>query len=210
MSVNIPASRAQNKNSDGLREGTVGRPIENVNARVVSVDDDQPLPPGSTGLLEIRGPNVMAGYYEQPDLTAEVMHDGWYRTGDMAIVHPDGFIEITGRLSRFSKIGGEMVPHIQIEETIAKVLGPNEEGTLRAAVTAIPDPKRGERLVVIHLPMPIGKRELLTQLTAEGLPNLYLPGEDSFIEVEKIPELGSGKLDLRGLKDLAQSHFKTN
>ncbi len=70
------------------------------------------------------------------------MHGDWYRTGDMGIVHPDGFIEITGRLSRFSKIGGEMVPHIQIEDTISRILGPTDDGSLRAAVTAVPDPKR--------------------------------------------------------------------
>jgi acyl-[acyl-carrier-protein]-phospholipid O-acyltransferase/long-chain-fatty-acid--[acyl-carrier-protein] ligase len=207
VSVNIPSSRSQTQPGDGLREGTVGRAIENVEARTVSLDDDRPLPPGQVGLLEIRGPNVMLGYYQQPDLTRAVMHDEWYRTGDMAIVHPDGFIEITGRLNRFSKIGGEMVPHIQIEESIAQILGPNEEGSLRAAVTAVPDEKRGERLIVVHTPLPISKRDLLKQLSDAGLPNLYLPSEDSFLEVNAIPELGSGKLDLRGLKDLAQKHF---
>jgi len=207
VSVNIPSSRSQTQPGDGLREGTVGRAIENVEARTVSLDDDRPLPPGQVGLLEIRGPNVMLGYYQQPELTRAVMHDEWYRTGDMAIVHPDGFIEITGRLNRFSKIGGEMVPHIQIEESIAQILGPNEEGSLRAAVTAVPDEKRGERLIVVHTPLPISKRDLLKQLSDAGLPNLYLPSEDSFLEVNAIPELGSGKLDLRGLKDLAQKHF---
>ena len=207
VSVNIPPNRAVGNPGQGLREGTVGRPIENVDARVVSLDDDQPLPNGQVGLLEIRGPNVMLGYFKRPDLTREVMHDEWYRTGDMAIVHPDGFIEITGRLSRFSKIGGEMVPHIQIEETIARILGPNEEGTLQAAITAVPDEKKGERLIVLHRPMAISKRELLTRLSQEGLPNLFIPGEDSFLEVEKIPELGSGKLDLKGMRDLAAKHF---
>lgn len=207
VSVNIPPSRSQTNPGDGLREGTVGQPIEHVEARTVSIDDDTPLPPGQAGLLEIRGPNVMLGYYNRPDLTREVMHDQWYRTGDMAMVHPDGFIEITGRLSRFSKIGGEMVPHIQIEETIAKILGPNEEGTLRAAVTSVPDSKRGERLIVVHTKLPIGKRELLMQMSAAGLPNLYIPGEDSFLEVETIPELGTGKLDLKGLKEVAAQAF---
>ncbi|MCC6509720.1 MAG: AMP-binding protein [Pirellulaceae bacterium] len=207
VSVNIPPSRSQSKPGDGLREGTVGRPIKHVFARTVSVDDDSPLPEGHTGLLEIRGPNVMQGYYKRPDLTHDVMHGQWYRTGDMGIVHPDGFIEITGRLSRFSKIGGEMVPHIQIEETIARILGPNEEGTLRAAVTAVPDPKRGERLIVLHTPLPMSKRELLNQMSKADLPNLYIPSEDSFLEVTAIPELGTGKLDLKGLKDAAMKHF---
>ncbi len=207
VSVNIPPTRSQTKPGDGLREGTVGRPIERVFARTVSIDDDSPLPPGQTGLLEIRGPNVMKGYYKRPDLTAEVMHGEWYRTGDMGIVHPDGFIEITGRMSRFSKIGGEMVPHIQIEDTISRILGPTEDGSLRAAVTAVPDPKRGERLIVLHTALPLSKSELLKKMSEADLPNLYIPSEDSFLEVPAIPVLGTGKLDLKGLKDTALKHF---
>ncbi len=91
VSVNIPPTRSQTKPGDGLREGTVGKPIEHVFARTVSIDDDTPLPPGQVGLLEIRGPNVMKGYYQRPDLTKEVMHGEWYRTGDMASCIPDGF-----------------------------------------------------------------------------------------------------------------------
>lgn len=207
VSVNIPPSRSMADPGEGLKEGSVGRPIKDVEARVVSVDDDTPLPPGEPGLLEIRGPNVMQGYLKRPEQTEEAMHDDWYRTGDMAIIDADGFIHITGRLSRFSKIGGEMVPHIQIEETIAKILGPNEEGTLRAAVTSVPDPKRGERLIVLHTPLPMAKRELLSKLSESGLPNLFLPSEDSFLEVPAIPELGSGKLDLKTMKDIAEAHF---
>lgn len=207
VSVNVPPSRAQQTERCLLREGTVGVPIEHVDARVVSIDDDSPLPVDNIGLLEIRGPNVMQGYYKRPDLTAEVMHDGWYRTGDVARIDQDGFIEITGRLSRFSKIGGEMVPHIQIEETIGSILGANEDGTMRAAVTSIPDPKRGERLIVLHTPLGMEKRELLSKMSLTGLPNLYLPSEDSFLLVEAIPVLGSGKLDLKAMRDIAQKNF---
>lgn len=203
VSVNIPPTRAPGGRNDGLREGTVGRPIADVEARTVSMEDDRPLPNGEIGLLEIRGPNVMKGYYNRPELTRDAMHDDWYRTGDVAIVHPDGFIEITGRLSRFSKIGGEMVPHIQIEDAIAAIVEPSEDGALRVAVTAVPDEKRGERLVVLYTVLSLSKRELLNKLAAEGLPALYLPGEDSFFQVEAIPVLGSGKLDLKGLKDMA-------
>jgi acyl-[acyl-carrier-protein]-phospholipid O-acyltransferase / long-chain-fatty-acid--[acyl-carrier-protein] ligase len=203
VSVNIPPSRASDSSSSGLREGTVGKPIANVEARTVSLDDDTPLPKGEVGLLEIRGPNVMQGYYKRPELTQEVMHDDWYRTGDVAIVHPDGFIEITGRLSRFSKIGGEMVPHILIEDTIAEILGPSEEGTLQVAITAVPDEKKGERLIVLHTLPEINKRQILSQLAERHLPPLFLPGEDSFYQVDQIPVLGTGKLDLKGLKETA-------
>lgn len=98
--------------------------MTDVGARVVSLENDSPLPVGETGLLEIRGPNVMQGYLDQPELTAKVMHDrGGHRTGDVAFLDADGFIHITGRMSRFSKIGGEMVPHIQIEEALLKWVG---------------------------------------------------------------------------------------
>lgn len=207
VSVNIPPSRCQKTGGDGLREGSVGRPVCRVEARVVSMDDDTELPSGEAGLLEIRGPNVMQGYLDEPDQTAQVMHDQWYRTGDVAIIDEDGYIEITGRLSRFSKIGGEMVPHIQIEEALIDLVGTDEEGTLRVAVTAVPDAKRGERLVVLHTDLEQPAEELIKKLASAGLPNLYLPSKDSFIRVDAIPVLGSGKLDLKGMRAEAEKHF---
>ncbi|MCA9133421.1 MAG: AMP-binding protein [Planctomycetales bacterium] len=203
VSVNVPPSRCTASDGPRLREGSVGRPVSQVEARVVSFEEEQVLPCGETGLLEIRGPNVMQGYLHRPDLTAEVMHDDWYRTGDVAFIDEDGFIHITGRMSRFSKIGGEMVPHIQIEETLAELVGNNEDGTMRVAITAIPDAKRGERLVVLYTDLPLPQGELLRKLSQAGLPNLYLPSEDSFVAVEAIPVLGSGKLDLKGMRDIA-------
>ncbi len=203
VSVNIPPSRRVSGQLGGLREGTVGQPVKQVEARVVSFEDDHELPVGQPGLLEIRGPNVMQGYLDQPDLTAEVMHDEWYRTGDVAIIDQEGFIEITGRLSRFSKIAGEMVPHIQIEEQLAELAGTDDEGTLRVAVTAIPDEKRGEQLVVLYTQLPHGVEDILNQLSEKGLPNLYLPSPDRFVQVDTIPVLGSGKLDLKGIRELA-------
>lgn len=201
--VNVPSTRQAKQDGCRLREGSVGIPFDGIDSRVVSFDDDTPLPIGAPGLLEIRGPNVMQGYLQQPELTQKAMHDGWYRTGDVAFIDEDGFIHITGRLSRFSKIGGEMVPHIQIEEILADIVGTDEEGTPQIVVTAAPDEKRGERLVVLHKPLLIAKSELVSQLKAAGLPNLYLPGEDSYFEVAEIPMLGSGKLDLKMMQQVA-------
>ncbi len=148
--VNIPPTRATQRGQLGLREGSVGKPFSGIEARVVSFDDDSVLDTGATGLLEIRGPNVMLGYLNQPELTTQAMHDDWYRTGDVAVIDAEGFIHITGRLSRFSKIGGEMIPHIQIEEVLTDILGTGEEGALRVAVTSAADEKRGEKLIVLH------------------------------------------------------------
>ena len=91
----------------------------------------------------------MKGYLNRPDLTAEVMRGDWYVTGDLATLDEDNFISITGRISRFSKIGGEMVPHLRVEAAIREVLAAGDE-EVQLAVTAVHDPTRGERLVVLH------------------------------------------------------------
>jgi acyl-[acyl-carrier-protein]-phospholipid O-acyltransferase/long-chain-fatty-acid--[acyl-carrier-protein] ligase len=204
VSVNLPPSRSKATDATrGLREGSVGRPLPGVEVRVVGLEDGKPLPPDEPGMLQVRGPNLMQGYLKRPDLTSKAMRDGWYESGDVAKVDADGFIHITGRQSRFSKIGGEMVPHVQIEEAIQGVLGSDSDGLMSAVVTAVPDEKRGERLVVLHTSLTMSPGEILKKLSEAGLPNIYLPSEDSFFEVEAIPVLGTGKLDLRAMKDLA-------
>ncbi len=125
----------------------------------------------------------------------------------MALIDEEGFIKITGRESRFSKIGGEMVPHIAIEEAINKIVGASEDEGPKVAVTAVPDPKKGERLIVIHTPIDKTPGEICKALSGQGLSNLFIPGEDSFLEVKELPVLGSGKLDLKGIKQVALEHF---
>jgi acyl-[acyl-carrier-protein]-phospholipid O-acyltransferase/long-chain-fatty-acid--[acyl-carrier-protein] ligase len=118
-------------------------------------------------------------------------------------VDKDGFIHITGRLSRFSKIGGEMVPHIRVEELLQKIMSDDDE-KMAVAVTAVPDPRKGERLIVFHLPCEKSVDEVLKELTAAGLPNLWIPDHDSFYQVDEIPLLGTGKLDLHAVKQMAE------
>jgi len=207
VSVNVPPSRTPTGQATDCREGTVGRPIPGVSAKILDLDTGEELGVGQAGMLCIKGPNIMQGYLGRPELTAQVIKDGWYVTGDVALIDDDGFIKITGRESRFSKIGGEMVPHILIEETLARVIGDIEEG-LKAAVTAVPDERKGERLVVMHLPLRQSPAELCKALAAEGLPNIYIPSPDSFVQVDELPLLGSGKLDLRRLKSEAVDIFR--
>ncbi|HET9792199.1 MAG TPA: acyl-[ACP]--phospholipid O-acyltransferase, partial [Candidatus Angelobacter sp.] len=160
----------------------------------------QPVKPGEPGLLLVRGPNVMQGYLNRPEKTAEVLHDGWYNTGDMAMVDEDGFLRITDRLSRFSKIGGEMVPHIKVEDKLHELAELTEQ---RFAVTAVPDEKKGERLIVLHTLPDEHLNPVLERLTRCDLPALWRPRPDQFVRVEQLPYLGSGKLDLRRLKEMA-------
>ena len=144
VSVNIPPSRTTNDHQIDLKEGTVGRPVPGVSAKIIDPDTEEDLGIGQSGMLLIKGANVMQGYLNLPGKTAEVICDGWYVTGDIAEIDEDGFIRITGRQSRFSKIGGENGSHIKIEETILEFLGmdDDDEGP-QVAVTAIPDTRRG-------------------------------------------------------------------
>ncbi len=152
----------------------------------------------------ISGPNVMLGYANREDLTNKVIHDGWYETGDIAHLDEEGFIHITGRLSRFSKIGGEMVPHVRIEHELAMMFAEGDEDEeVRVCVTAVPDERKGERLVVLHLPTQKCIAEMRKRLSEVGLPNIFIPAEDCFREVSEIPILGTGKLDLKGAREQA-------
>ena len=141
----------------------------------------------------------MVGYKDQPELTREVLRDGWYVTGDIARVDADGFIHITDRLARFSKIGGEMVPHLHVEERVTVLIA---EDAL-VAVTAVPDVAKGERLVVLHTDGAMSSPRLWEALNETGIPRLWLPKREDIHVVERIPLLGSGKVDLRAVRLLA-------
>jgi acyl-[acyl-carrier-protein]-phospholipid O-acyltransferase/long-chain-fatty-acid--[acyl-carrier-protein] ligase len=144
----------------------------------------------------------MVGYLNRPDKTADVLKDGWYNTGDIATVDEDGFLRITDRLSRFSKIGGEMVPHIKVEEKLHELL--QADGQV-LAITAIPDEKKGERLIVVHTLSEDVLSDCVEQLAKSDLPALWKPKPDQFLHVEQLPYLGTGKLDLRKLRELAMA-----
>ena len=205
-SVNVPDHRATKPELAGITLGSVGRPVPGVRVKVLHPETQAELGVGEPGLLWITGDNVMKGYLKQPDKTAEVVKDGWYNTGDIAMLDEKGFITITGRQSRFSKIGGEMVPHIRIEEALIEANGQtDDEGLPILCVTAVADDRKGERLIVLHRSLAKPVDELTKALSTMGFPNLWIPDRTSFYEVETIPMLGSGKLDLKGVKELAKS-----
>ena len=201
VAVNTYDFRAAYFRQIGAKRGTIGHPLPGVGIRIIDTESGEVLPPDKPGLLLVRGPNVMVGYLNRPEKTADVLKDGWYNTGDVATVDEDGFLRITDRLSRFSKIGGEMVPHVKIEEKLHDLL--SVDGQV-LAVTAIPDEKKGERLVVIHTLSEDLLREVLERLSKSDLPALWKPRPDQFVYVEQLPYLGTGKLDLRRLRELAQ------
>ena len=202
VTLNAPDFRSAGFHQVGGKRGKIGHPLPGTSVRILDVTTGEPVPLGQSGLLLVRGPNVMRGYLGKPERTAEVLRDGWYTTGDVAALDEDGFLQITDRLSRFSKIGGEMVPHIKIEEKLHEVAGVTEQTFV---VTSVADEKKGERLVVLHNLADDKLRECLEKLATCELPNLWKPKADAFVRVENFPLLGTGKLDLRKVKEVARA-----
>lgn len=203
VSVNMMDFRAAGFHQIGGKRGKIGRVLPGMTARIVDPEDPwggKTVPPGHPGMLLVRGPNVMRGYLGLPDSTANVLRHGWYCTGDVVTSDEDGFLQITGRLSRFSKIAGEMVPHVKIEEKLQEVCGSAET---MFVVAGVPDEKKGERLVVLHRFPEADLASCLEKFAASDLPNLWKPKADAFYRVENFPLLGTGKLDLRAVKALA-------
>jgi acyl-[acyl-carrier-protein]-phospholipid O-acyltransferase / long-chain-fatty-acid--[acyl-carrier-protein] ligase len=201
VAVNTKDFRAPGFRQVGAKRGHIGHPLPGISVRVVDPDTGEPVPAGTPGLLLVRGPNVMKGYLGKPEKTAEVLRDGWYVTGDIAAEDEDGFLLITDRLSRFSKVGGEMVPHIKVEDKLQELAGATEQ---KFVVTGVPDGKKGERLVVLHTLAPDELKAAMDKLPESGLPNLWTPRPSQFFHVDELPHLGTGKLDLRRVKDLAR------
>jgi acyl-[acyl-carrier-protein]-phospholipid O-acyltransferase/long-chain-fatty-acid--[acyl-carrier-protein] ligase len=140
----------------------------------------------------------MLGYLNQPERTEEAFRDGFYVTGDIGRLDADGFLYIVDRLSRFSKIGGEMVPHLKVEEALSSLLGNGH-----CVVTGIPDERRGERLAVLYTRERVTPSQMIEHLAARSLPALWIPKKHQFHCVERIPVLGTGKVDLVSVRAIA-------
>ncbi len=203
VAVNTWDYRAAGFYQVGGKHGKIGQPVPGMCVRITEAENPwggKILPPGESGLLLVRGANLMLGYLNDPARTADVLRDGWYCTGDVAFLDEDGFLQITGRLNRFSKIGGEMVPHLKIEDTLAELAGATEA---MFVVVGVPDEKKGERLVVLHRLADAALVAVLEKFAACDLPNLWKPKAGDFYRVESFPMLGVGKLDINGLKATA-------
>jgi acyl-[acyl-carrier-protein]-phospholipid O-acyltransferase/long-chain-fatty-acid--[acyl-carrier-protein] ligase len=199
--ANVPDQEMEGFRQVGNKPGTIGQPVPGVAARIVHPETFEPLPPGQEGLLLIYGANVMEGYLGRPEQTREVIRDGWYVTGDIARIDEDGFLTITDRLARFSKVGGEMVPHQKVEDELHRILNTTDR---TCVVTAVPDEGKGERLVVLHVALNgLEVHQLWAELSSRGLPNIYVPKERDFFQIPELPVLGTGKLDLKRIKEMA-------
>jgi len=200
VSLNITDSQTTGRNRAAYKEGTVGKAIPGIELKIVELETHQALAPGSEGLLLVKSPSVMIGYLNDQTETARVLVNGWYNTGDIAAVDEQGFLTITDRLSRFSKIAGEMIPHPAVEQVYLNALRTDRQ---LVAVTAVPAGKKGEELVVLYLPE-AGRADYLHEIiTASDIPNIWKPRKGNYIRIESMPSLGSGKLDIRRLRQIA-------
>lgn len=198
LCVNLPDDE---QSKTRRRIGAVGKLLPGVTARVVHPDSGEILSPSETGILHFQGPNVFEGYLKEPEKTTEVFDDdGWFVTGDLGSFDEDGFLRIEGRLSRFSKIGGEMVPHGRVEEAVTQALGLREGDQPVVAVAGRPDSAKGEALVLLST-IEIDLKGIHKQLSDSGLSNLWIPRE--LKRVAAIPMLPTGKLDLKTIAILA-------
>ena len=202
VAVNVPREieLADGRKVRGNRMGTVGLPLPGTAIKTVDPETGADLPKGAEGVIAVKGPQVMAGYLNRPAATAQVIKEGWYLTGDLGYVDPEGFIKITDRLSRFSKIAGELVPHLGVESAILAATGVDEN---HLAVTGVPDPKHGERLCVLYTEMGISPAEVCQRLNLGPLPKVWIPSSRDFIQVEQIPITPLGKINLQKLKEIA-------
>jgi acyl-[acyl-carrier-protein]-phospholipid O-acyltransferase/long-chain-fatty-acid--[acyl-carrier-protein] ligase len=188
------------------RDGSVGQLLPGLGVRMTDPATDRRVPIDQQGIIWLRGANVFPGYLDAPEKTAEVIEDGWFRTGDVGRVDDDGFLFIEGRISRFSKIAGEMVPHESVEAAINKVLGMDSEAERKIAVIGVPDVQKGEAIVLLStITGPAIEQECIDlryKLLDEGLPSLWCPKQ--IIPVKEIPVLASGKLDIKSCEALVK------
>lgn len=195
-----PMVTSTNEPQAGRRDGSVGRLVPGMSARIVDPDTWTELPLDATGMVLLRGANVFAGYLNDEEKTQSAFRDGWFVTGDLGRFDEEGFLYIEGRLSRFSKIGGEMVPHGTIEQKLLEVFGLEHLETYAAVVMGAPDAAKGESLVLLTT-IALDPAEVRERLLAAGFAALWIPRH--IHKIEKIPVLGSGKLDLKECKRLA-------
>lgn len=187
--------------------GSVGQLLPGLAVRLTNPATDEVVPLDQQGIIWLKGANIFKGYLGDQKKTDEVLQNGWFRTGDVGRMDENGFLFIEGRISRFSKIAGEMVPHETVEAAINKVLQLDSEAERRIAVVGVPDEQKGEAIILLSTICGAALEQecidLRYKLLDEGLPSLWTPRQ--IVPVKEIPVLASGKLDIKGCEALAKS-----
>lgn len=178
------------------RPGSTGKVLPNIQVRIENFETGQDCSVGEIGKILVKGPSVMKGYYDDPEQTAEVLKDSWYNTGDMGYLDKDGYLWHAGRFKRFTKVGGEMVSLVKVENTLEKYLPPE----VLCCVVEIMDEKKGS-LIIAAVSAEINKTEILRKMMTE-LPVIALPRQ--FLTINELPVMGTGKVDFRSVTRMVQ------
>lgn len=178
------------------RPGSTGKVMPGVQVRIENFETGETCKPGEVGKILVKGDNVMKGYYDDPELTAEALVDGWYNTGDMGFFDEDGYLWHAGRFKRFAKIGGEMVSLVKVENILEKFL---PQG-VSCCVVEVPDEKKGS-YIVATVSQEVNKTEILRKMMNE-LPGIALPRQ--FIVIPNLPMMSTGKIDFRTVTKMVQ------
>jgi len=178
------------------RPGSVGKALPNVKIRMENYETGEACATGEIGKILIKGDNVMQGYFDDFEATANSIRHGWYDTGDMGYMDADGYLWHVGRLKRFMKVGGEMISLVRVEDVLQRLLPPEIE----CCVVEVPDAMRGARIVAA-VTQPVDEKDLLRRMSGE-LSNISLPRQ--FVVLETLPKMGSGKIDFRQITELVR------
>jgi long-chain acyl-CoA synthetase len=182
-----------------MRIGTIGMPVPSTDVRIVD-DNGNPLPPGpeNVGEIQCKGPQVMKGYWQRPEATAEVIRDGWLSTGDMGFMHPDGYFQIVDRKKDMIIVSGFNVYPNEIEDVIA-----THPKVLEVAAVGLPDEKSGEviKVFVVKKDPSLTEAEIIAHCR-ENLTGYKIPKQVEFRK--ELPKTNVGKILRRELRDGGQ------
>ncbi|MFY9588890.1 MAG: long-chain fatty acid--CoA ligase [Actinomycetota bacterium] len=186
------------RREDPRRLGSCGKPVPNIEVAILD-DDDKPVATGETGEVCVKGPNVMKGYYNLPDATADAMRSGWFHTGDMGHLDEDGYLYITERKKDMIIRGGFNIYPRDVEEVLY-----GHPAVLEAAVVGIPDPKMGEevRAYVVLRPGETATADELMDYACEHLARYKTPKDVHFLDA--LPKNPIGKILKKDLREMAK------
>jgi acyl-[acyl-carrier-protein]-phospholipid O-acyltransferase/long-chain-fatty-acid--[acyl-carrier-protein] ligase len=184
------------------RPGSTGKVIPGVQVRLVNFETGEESKTREVGKIFVKGDSVMKGYYDDPELTADALVDGWYNTGDMGFFDEDGFLWHAGRFKRFAKIGGEMVSLVKVENILEKFLPKG----VYCCVVEVSDEKKGS-YIVATVSMEVNKTEILRKMLNE-LPIIALPRQ--FMVIKELPMMSTGKIDFRKVTKMVQKILSTS
>jgi acyl-[acyl-carrier-protein]-phospholipid O-acyltransferase/long-chain-fatty-acid--[acyl-carrier-protein] ligase len=178
------------------RPGSTGKIIPGVQVKLENFETGEPCKTREVGKVYVKGDSVMKGYYDDPELTADALVDGWYNTGDMGYFDEDGYLWHAGRFKRFAKVGGEMVSLVKVENTLEKFLPVG----VSCCVVEVSDAVKGASIIAT-VTIEVNKAEILKKMGNE-LPNIALPKQ--FVVIKELPMMGTGKIDFRSVTRIVQ------